>query len=159
VEQTRSVQAAFPAFALRARAYAAVGRADDARADVDLLLRHWQRAAVVGSYWTADLAFAAVELDGAATIAAGLAAIHPTRWVEAARAVTGGEFARAAELYGTIGSRPDEALARVYAAAPGGNGGQDEARRSLAGAGAFFREVGAVRYLQLAERAEAVIPS
>jgi tetratricopeptide (TPR) repeat protein len=160
VEETRSVQGAFPALALRARTYAAVGRADDARADIDQLLRLWQRAAVVGSYWTADLAFAAVELDVGAALVEAMAGVQPTRWVEAARAVATARFARAAEVYGTIGSRPDEALARLYAAAaPVTSDRSDVARHDLERAVEFFQAVGAARYLEQAERLEAVMAS
>jgi class 3 adenylate cyclase/tetratricopeptide (TPR) repeat protein len=157
VEDTHSVQGAFPAFALRARTHAALGRAGEARADIDELLRLWRRAAVAGSYWTADLAFAAAEIDAGAELIGAMAGFHPTPWVEAARAIAAARFARAADVYATIGSRPDEALARLYAAATSAEGdGRDAGRRDLQRAVEFFQDVGAGRYLEQAERLEAV---
>jgi hypothetical protein len=65
-------------------------------------------------------------------------------WKEAARAVVHGDFARAADLYAEIGSKPDEAHARLRAA----HQGQHE---QLGPAIAFYRSVGANRYVREGE--------
>jgi tetratricopeptide (TPR) repeat protein len=146
------LQVMLPALALRARVLAACGRDEDARADVDSLLRLWrERTAGGGNYWTADLAFAANELGCADVVEPALADGGDTRWLDASRAVVAGDHRRAAELFARIGSRPDEAVARLAAAASllgsGENGGGAQLERALE----FFREVRARRYLKQAE--------
>jgi class 3 adenylate cyclase/tetratricopeptide (TPR) repeat protein len=159
VREVDFVQATLPAFALRARVLAAAGREDEALADVEEVLRVWRESGVRGgSYWTADLAFAAAELDRRDAVAAALAATQRTRWTEAAEAVVCGDFLHAADLFAEIGSRPDEALARLHAAAilvgTESNGrGATELERALA----FFRATAALRYLSEGERLSAVI--
>jgi hypothetical protein len=73
--------------------------------------------------------------------------------VEAASAIGEGDFLHAAELYERIGSRPDEAFARLRAgeSAPGG-AVSPQAAEGLARALEFFRSVGAVRYVAEGER-------
>jgi class 3 adenylate cyclase/tetratricopeptide (TPR) repeat protein len=144
VREVDFVQATLPAFALKARVLAAAGRDDEAWADVEEVLRVWRQSGIRGgAYWTADLAFAADELDRGDAVAAALGATQRTRWTEAAEAVVGGDFLHAADLYEEIGSRPDEALARLRAAA-----GKDELERALD----FFRATAALRYLAEGER-------
>ncbi|MEA2382153.1 MAG: hypothetical protein QOH72_2124 [Solirubrobacteraceae bacterium] len=67
-----------------------------------------------------------------------------TRWYDAAGAVLDGDFARAADLYAAIGSRPEEAVARLGAARREAAAGNDAAaRRQLDLAGGFLSGVGA----------------
>ena len=69
------------------------------------------------SYWVADLAFALRGLEGSQLLlAAAKHARTSSRWLEAARAVALGEYARASEVYAAIGSLPDELLSRIGAA-------------------------------------------
>jgi class 3 adenylate cyclase/tetratricopeptide (TPR) repeat protein len=75
-----------------------------------------------------------------------------THWYKAARAVLDGDYARAADVYGAIGSQPDEAVARLEAAkqwlaAGDGDHAGDQLERALA----FFRRVGAHAYVNHAE--------
>jgi class 3 adenylate cyclase/tetratricopeptide (TPR) repeat protein len=66
---------------------------------------------------------------------------HPaSRWTEAVRASVGEDFVRAADLLAEAGARPDEAEARLRA-------GGEHAARALA----FYRSVGATRYIREAE--------
>jgi ribosomal protein S18 acetylase RimI-like enzyme len=66
---------------------------------------------------------------------------HPaSRWTEAVRAYVGEDFVRAADLLAEAGARPDEAEARLHA-------GGEQAARALA----FYRSVGATRYVREAE--------
>jgi tetratricopeptide (TPR) repeat protein len=81
------------------------------------------------------------------------AAAYPTPWLEAARAIGGGDFVRAADVLAGIGSRPDEAYARLRAAeALLAEGRRAEADEQLAPALEFFRSVRATRYLAHGER-------
>jgi hypothetical protein len=73
-------------------------------------------------------------------------------WVEAAAAVCAGEFLRAADLLGEIGYRPGEAYARLRAAKQlVEQGRRAEADAELQRALAFWREVGATRYVREGE--------
>ena len=141
----------FPALALRARILACAGRDEDAREDAAELLRIWQQSEVgIGSYWTADLAFALSQL-GSEELLTSLAAAPATPWLQA-RAVATSEFEQAAALYAEIGSLPDEALARLCAARRlMARGRRDEANAELDRALAFHRRVGAKRYVQEGE--------
>jgi class 3 adenylate cyclase/tetratricopeptide (TPR) repeat protein len=145
VREADFLQTTLPALALRARVLAAAGRDEDARRDVDELLRLWSERAAA-EYWAADLAFAAVALGCAAEVETALVGAGETRWVEAARAVLRGDNEGAAELFARIGSRPDEAVARLAAATSNGGGA------GLERAVEFFRSVRATRYLQEGEQ-------
>ncbi len=75
-----------------------------------------------------------------------------TRWTVATRAVVRGEYAEAAELFAEIRTRPHEAYARLRAAEKLIAADQrTEADDQLSRALAFFRSVGATRYLREAE--------
>jgi class 3 adenylate cyclase/tetratricopeptide (TPR) repeat protein len=152
VREADFLQGALPALALRARVLSAAGRDDDARNDVHELLRLWSERAAGAAYWAVDLAFAAAALDCAAEIETALSDAGETRWVEAARAVLRGDYAAAAELFARIGSRPDEAVARLAAATSLHRAGQNGGGAQLEPALAFFRSVRASRYVVEGER-------
>jgi hypothetical protein len=81
-----------------------------------------------------------------------LDAVSPSPWREAARAFVAGDPARAAGIYAEIGSRPDEAYARLQAARGFlADGHAAKAASELVIARAFYREVGANAYLTEAE--------
>jgi class 3 adenylate cyclase/tetratricopeptide (TPR) repeat protein len=149
----RDLQSMFPALALRARILTSAGRDEEAREDAAELLRIWQQSEVgIGSYWTADLAFALSQLGRDEELLTSLAAAPSTPWVAAARAVATSEFEQAAALYAEIGSLPDEALARLCAARRlMARGRRDKANAELDRALAFHRRVGAKRYVQEGE--------
>jgi class 3 adenylate cyclase/tetratricopeptide (TPR) repeat protein len=151
--EARDLQSMFPALALRARILASAGRYEQARADAAELLRIWQQSDVsIGSYWTADLAFAVSQLGRDEDLLAPLAAAPPTPWVAAARAVATWEFEQAAALYAEIGSLPDEALARLCNARRlVAAGRRDKANAELHRAFVFHRRVRAERYVQEGE--------
>jgi tetratricopeptide (TPR) repeat protein len=76
----------------------------------------------------------------------------PTPWIEVVRHYAAGNFAAAADMLGEIGSRPEEADARLHAARHLTAAGlEDEAGEQLRQAIAFFRSVGATRYLDESE--------
>ena len=66
---------------------------------------------------------------------------RPHAWLDAAKAFTTGDYVGAANLYAQIGSRPDEADARLRSRV------ESEVRRALE----FYRSVGATRYIREAE--------
>lgn len=75
-----------------------------------------------------------------------------SRWYDAVSAAIGGDFVRAADLYAEIGSRPDEAVARLRAAEQALAAGDDvRARDQLADALAFFGQAGARAHMRNAE--------
>jgi hypothetical protein len=153
VQQAKYAQALFPALALRVHVLAAAARHDEAWAQARGLLDVWRRSGVNAcSYWTADLAFALARLGRNDELLQPFLETPRTRWTEAAQALGARDPLRAADLYGRIGSVPDEAHARLLAA--------DwllardrvaDARLELDRALAFYRPVGAARYVDEAE--------
>jgi tetratricopeptide (TPR) repeat protein len=132
--EVRYPQALFPALAQAARMYATTGARDQAERYAGELLDEW-RASIVetATYWTADLAFALVDLGrGVDLVEVGEAIASPTAWLEAACAFAAGDAKEAAARYAAIGSLPDEAFARI----------RSDDRR----ADDFVRRVGAVGY-------------
>jgi len=76
----------------------------------------------------------------------------PGPWIDAAVAFVDGELNRAAEIYAKIGTRPDEAYARLRAAEQlVVEGRRAEADEHLQKALTFYRSVGATRYIQEGE--------
>jgi class 3 adenylate cyclase/tetratricopeptide (TPR) repeat protein len=146
-------QALLPALAWTARFGLESG--DDRRARLLLgeLLGRWREIAFIPGFWVADTAAVAAGLGAEQefmAVAAGVRA--PTRWLEAGEADVAGRPRAAAEVYARIGSRPDEAHARLRAARALANEGLPaEADGELQRALAFYRETGAARYLAEAE--------
>jgi Arc/MetJ-type ribon-helix-helix transcriptional regulator len=80
-------------------------------------------------------------------------ATAPTRWVAGARAALDGRFTDAADTWASMPLLPAEALARLRAAeALLEEGRRAEADEQLRRAVAFWRSVGATRYLRQVER-------
>ena len=79
-------------------------------------------------------------------------AMPRSRWYDAVSASIDGDFTRAADLYATIGSQPDEAVARLRAAQQAfARESPTEARDQLERALAFFARVGAHTHVRRAE--------
>ncbi len=142
------------ALAFRARVLLSDGHADDAGslADEALGLLHSRRS-VLG----ADLVeLTAVLFDlGRGEELAGLVRglERPSRWAVAAGAFARGDFRTAAEAYAEIGTRPDEAYARLRLAKQLlERGCRDDADSTLRAASAFYEQVGATAFLRDAER-------
>jgi class 3 adenylate cyclase len=143
VELGRSVvdpQVLWPALAVRARVLATLGQQQAAGELLDELASATLEIAP-GAAVTAEAALALVATGRPAAFLEAAWAILTTPWIEAGEAVCRGEFARAAEIYAEIGSRPDEANARLL------TGEEPEVRRALD----FYRSVGATRYIREAE--------
>jgi class 3 adenylate cyclase len=139
--ETADPQATGPATAFLARARLAGGRADLAARLADELL-----AGIGGSVLPpevgADLGLVLAALgrpDGL-----DRPDVPPSAWLAAAADLAAGRAVEAAAAYARIGSRPDEAEARL-AAARGllAAGHQQRAAAELAAAAAFWRQVGA----------------
>lgn len=149
LEQARAVgapQILLPVLAFDAHALAAADRSQDAGEATDELLGLWLddgRGMSLASFWLADLTFALVRLgrgDRLLTLAGRIPT--QTRWLDAAVAAGEGDWRRAAGVFARIGSLPDEALARLQAAADLADAGRDseaEVERRLAAD--FFRDV------------------
>ena len=74
---------------------------------------------------------------------------RPSTWLDAGFAVADGDFAAAADIYGAMGARTDEAEARVHAARVLlEHGDRAGSRAQLARAVGFYREVGASRLIR-----------
>jgi len=85
--------------------------------------------------------------------------LPPSPWLEAARAFAAGDPLHAAGVYAAIGSRPDEAAARLAAARRLAAAGRAaEAQAELAAARAFHASVGATGLLAEAADVERALP-
>jgi len=137
-----------PALAFAARVLLAVDRAAEAGGLVDELL-----VGLPEKLLNPDLGVdLPVNLAMLGHPVGALDAIPPSPWREAARAFVAGEAARAAVIYAEIGSRPDEAYARLQAARGLIAGGHaTKANPELEIARSFYREVDANAYLAEAE--------
>jgi class 3 adenylate cyclase len=138
-----------PALAVHGRVLAANGDEAEARLVVDELFALWDEKLnlVPASSWVVDLACALERLSRTVELRSRADAVQlRTAWLEAALAYGSGSFEAAGEVFARIGSRPDEALARVRAAGSAADAGAGE----LAGALAFCRDVGASAYLKAA---------
>jgi hypothetical protein len=121
-EAARDPQALHPTRAFLARALLAAGREAEAAEVAGRLLAGLGGGTALGPDLGADLGLVLAELGLGAGALDGRG-IPPSPWLAAARALAGGDPLSAADTYAAIGSRPDEADARLAAA------------RLLAGAG------------------------
>ena len=149
------VQLLYPALAFGARAEVVAGSLDRGVSLADELLSLWQSKvdAFPAASWAVDLAWTLDALgrgDEFAETAARVAS--PTLWLGAVVAFVAGDFGTAAQRFAEIGSRPDEAFARLQAAKALLDAGRDhEARGELRRAVAFYRAVDATTYLREAD--------
>jgi class 3 adenylate cyclase/tetratricopeptide (TPR) repeat protein len=143
-----------PSRSTAASLFFVAGRREDAASQVDTLLAELEDDDVTDvNFWTPYLAIAMDALGrGREFLERAPSLGTATPWLEAATCWVRGEFERAADLYGEIGSLPDEALARLRAAEKlVGAGRRLEADEQLARALAFWRSVAATRYIHEGE--------
>jgi predicted ATPase/class 3 adenylate cyclase len=151
-----------PLLSFRARALLAAGRAAEAGEVVDELFAGWRTPGrtLMLSYEVADLAVVLDELgrgDELLELAAGVST--RTLWLDAAEALVRGDAGEAADVYAEIGSRPDEADARMrHARRLIEDGDAVAAAQELARALAFWRDAGAPGYAAEAEALAAASP-
>ncbi len=99
-----------------------------------------------------DIALVAKDLQCVSELLALLEGGPMTKWTEAARAATLGDYVRAADVFDETGDAELESLARAYAAEQlVAEGRHAEARTQLERALAFWRSVGATRYIRESE--------
>jgi class 3 adenylate cyclase/tetratricopeptide (TPR) repeat protein len=152
LDRTRSAadpQVVQPCLALLAGLHADAGDAQAAMPFLDELLLASQRAELVKVNVPIDAAWVAVRLRRTEDLL-GIyrPAAESSRWIAAAVAIASGAYAEAADLLEEIGSVPDEAFARLRAAEQLAQvGRRPEADAQLARALAFWRSVGAFRYV------------
>jgi tetratricopeptide (TPR) repeat protein len=146
-----------PALAFGARMLLVAGRSEEAGRLVDELLEHLP-GRLLKPELGVDLPICLVELGRTIEVLDG---VLPSRWLEAAQAFVIDERGLAADLYAAIGSRPDEAYARLKAARQHMAANRAvEANTELAVAFTFYREVRASAHLAEAKQLlAAMLPS
>jgi len=149
----RDPQTLHPALAFEARTSLAVGERERASAIADELFDAWRSHGVPPGHESAEGAWLFGELGRGGQFAEALdRARAQTPWHEAARLVVAGDLAGAADLYAEIGSVPDEAYARLRAAAELVRAGRRaEADRELRLALPVFVQLGANAWAAEAE--------
>jgi tetratricopeptide (TPR) repeat protein len=146
-EKAGDPQVLVPALSTAARIALECGRVEDAKAYVRDAL-----AIPTRGFWYTGLAAAAYELGVAAELEERITGPMSTPWTDAALAELRGDFTTAAGLYGEIGVLFTEALARMRAARQlAADRRNTEADEQLERALAFWRPVGATRYIRQAE--------
>jgi tetratricopeptide (TPR) repeat protein len=160
-DATRALEVARPAMdpqvvvpALQARASMLVleGRLAESGRLVDEMLDVGPKL-VGGSYFELpDLAWISRILERGARLIELLAEAPEVPWTRAAAAIASGDSLTAASILADIGSRPDEAYARLRAAQElAADGRRAEADEQLGKALAFYRSVAAARYVREGE--------
>jgi class 3 adenylate cyclase/tetratricopeptide (TPR) repeat protein len=142
-----------PALAFHARAVL-MRSPDQAAADVTELLGSIGAGQSIWGTWGLPDALEAVQqLDRLEELRRIIDAATPdSRWYRPVEAICEGDPARAADLYAAMGSLPDEAIARLSSAQALMSAGETaSAHEQLERALAFFRKVGAARYVQVAD--------
>ena len=149
------VQFELPLAAVRALALLAAGDRERAGAQASELLSKLEgrKGCYSNPDWSGSLAVVLEALGRGRELLDLLAAVGgPTPWFEAAAAVAAGDFEAAADRYAAIGSRPDEAFARLLAAerlvVAGRRAEAEEQARNVL---AFAGEAGAAGWLRRAE--------
>jgi class 3 adenylate cyclase/tetratricopeptide (TPR) repeat protein len=143
------------ALACRARTLLAAGRAEEAGDAANELLRGWapERAWTAAAGTSIDLAPTLAALDRGSEFEAAMGRYETmSKWVDAGLAHARGDLAGAVELYAEIGSKPEEAEARLRLAASLASAGRrHEADGELSKALAFFRMVDATARIHEAQ--------
>jgi class 3 adenylate cyclase/tetratricopeptide (TPR) repeat protein len=129
--------------------YAEAGRVEEAEQLADELLSERDLSA----YGVSELAWVARRLNRVEEVRAAIDRARPeTKWLDAARAILDESFEDAANVFHEIGSLEDEADARFRAAQKLFRDGRPtDANGQLQAALAFYRSVGASRYVREAE--------
>jgi len=151
--EAKDPQTLLPALSFAAFAFLATGRHEEAAVVTDELVDLEPLAGVTGNNAFADLPWVFRTLGRNEEL---LAALERTRvrtpWIDAVAGIARADFAGAADIYANMGVRPYEAFARLRAAEQlVREGRRVEADVQLAQALAFWRSVGATRYIREGE--------
>jgi tetratricopeptide (TPR) repeat protein len=155
VERDRGMpdpQSLLPSLARCARVLVELGQLQEAHEHATELVARWNGELSSTAYWLLDAAVVARDLGlGDRLLEASEAAIE-TPWLVAARAILRGDLGAAAAVYAEAGDRAGEAyvrlrLAKELAAAGRRADADVELQRALA----FYRSVGATRYVREGE--------
>jgi class 3 adenylate cyclase/tetratricopeptide (TPR) repeat protein len=142
-------QVMYPALALSGWVLAEAGRVEEGQQLFDELIAAGPKAF---SNWDTYLIWAPVLLDRREEIRAALPTPLDTPWLQAAKAVLDEDYVRAAVIFDSIGAAVSAATARLHAAARLIRAGhRAEADQSSNEALAFFRSVGATRFIRECE--------
>jgi class 3 adenylate cyclase/tetratricopeptide (TPR) repeat protein len=147
-------QALHPSLGERARILFLVGDRPEALAIAEELVGIVSTSGIdlTAAYWfvSAGLVLGA---EGRGDVLLRLAeSAPPTPWVEAGKTLAVGDFAGAADILAKMGSRPEESFARLLEAERlVETGRRPEAEVELSRALAFYRSVGAARFIGQAE--------
>ena len=147
-------QVLWPALAVHANLLLRADRRQNAAAVVDELLAELAgRDVLFVSNWSLPLAFALSDLGRAHEFrSVAEKSLVGTRWLESGRAYAEGNFGGAAEILAEMGALGEEAFVRLRGAeALVQAGRRAEADAMLQQALAFYRSVGATRYIREAE--------
>jgi class 3 adenylate cyclase/tetratricopeptide (TPR) repeat protein len=144
-------QMLYTALAVGAYVFSATGRNEEATGLAHEYVENLRRG--VAPQWAITylptFASAALQLGSAGELVDALAGHLQFPWTDAARAYLSGDFIRAAEIYAEIGSKPEEAEVRLRAAESlVEQGCRAEADDQIRRAVAFWRSVGATRYVE-----------
>ena len=151
---TKDPQLLAPALALRSIVLLALGRREEASilASDALALPPSALMEVTPAVTPLEFSWLLRDLGRQAELLAALESAPSTPWFQGARAIANDDFKLAVECVASLGAPSVEAYTRLRAAEELARAGDDaEASEVLAPAVAFFRRVGAARYLDQAE--------
>ncbi len=152
--RAKDPQTFWPALSFAGVAFLEAGQKDDAEGLADELLAEDPSEHPVPHYAILfDLSWLLIALDRRRELADTMRRVEiRTRWIDAAQATADGEFVHAADIYERAGASPLEAYTRLRAAAALVEAGRrSEADAQLHRALAFWRSVGAARYIREGE--------
>jgi class 3 adenylate cyclase/tetratricopeptide (TPR) repeat protein len=155
--EVRDAQNLCPTLVVRAFILLSLGEPDTARSLAVEVVEGWAGVEQVVLTWGGAGAVAAIATLGGLELLETLQSegAYQSLWVAAAHEYLAGNLVGAADIYARIGSRPDEAYARLRAAEQlASEGDPDRAGAQREKALDFYRSVGAVRYVRLAQALE-----
>jgi hypothetical protein len=142
-EAAEDPQVVNPARAVAGHVFWSVGERDRAKAMLGTFTEGGRRPAEGGMpSGLCELGWLALDLGSADRFLEALADAPPSLWVDASGAIARVEPVRAAEILDRIGAKPEAAYARLRSGEPA------ELERAVA----FYRSVGAARYIHECEQ-------
>jgi tetratricopeptide (TPR) repeat protein len=142
-------QALLPALSTAVRVHAELGRDADARSAADEMLSFYRRGIAMS---TIRLSLYSGQLGRRDELRAALTSLPVSLYADVARMIVDGDFVRAADILAEVGDVSGEADVRLHAAGALVEAGRRaDADVELHRALAFFRSVGASRYVRQGE--------